>query len=413
MNGTDTKPDTHESDLLTDSLIITRPLYKHALTGFVVLGLVTLVWTFFGSIPQRVEGVGEVNTSGGLLEVSSAHNGRVVEVKTAINNEVKKDEILFILEQPELQRNIEEVENELQLLQAKKSKMVSGNEAIHDLKSSANVIEEKRILAQIVETDKTLSYLEKKIEQLESLVADGLVTATDLFEGKAALASARSDKEELTKLLLSVSLSTKEWELGENMTEDALGIDISKLEKELIDLRNQYLNNTEVTSPIAGNIVQIDASFGEVVHSGSAMATVEIPDNHLNYVLSLYVPFTTNALIEKGMLVDIEPYNVDRNLYGWLEGTVESVNKYVSSDSSLQGNFANEELVKLVTRSGPVFEVRVKLHLDPGTVSGFAWSNKKGPPYQLNVGTLCQAFVRVKDKSPIDYLIPIFKKYFY
>jgi len=40
------------------------------------------------------------------------------------------------------------------------------------------------------------------------------------------------------------------------------------------------------------------------------------------------------------------------------------------------------------------------------------WSNKKGPPYTINTGTLCHASVLVRQKPPIDYIIPVLKSYF-
>ncbi len=169
---------------------------------------------------------------------------------------------------------------------------------------------------------------------------------------------------------------------------------------------------TEVSSSVVGVVVQMNVDIGNEVAPGMHLATIELPDNLDNYLLDLYVPFSANAEIGEGMGVEVEPFTVDRNLYGWLKGTVLSVNRYVSSGAGLANELANNNLADLIDEKGPVYKIIVKLETDPSTKSGFAWSNKKGPPFQVSLGTLCKAYVKVKEKAPIDYLIPIFKAYF-
>lgn len=412
MSGDNSDHVAHESEILSDSLLITRPLYKHALLAFVVLSVAAIIWAVFGSIPQRIQGLGEINTTGGLFTVTSTHQGQIRKIKVAVNDQVKENQVLFILEQPELKSSISEMEDSLQLLKDKKEKMMQGNAASLSLKSDVNVIEERRIQLQIQEADKTIAFIKKKIKQNETLHADGLITSSELYDSKTSLATAVSDKANLHELLSSLSLNTQEWKLGKDLGEKDLDIQIKSQEKQLSELKLQYKKSTEVSALKAGEVIQMDMAYGDVVSPGTGLATIEIPDNYDNYKLNLYVPFTSNALIVKGMKVDIEPFTVDRNLYGWLKGTVVNVNKFVSSDESLKSALANTALVQLVSKEGPVYEVTVDLNTDPKTVSGFAWSNKKGPPFKVSVGSLCRAYVDVKDKAPIDYLIPVFKKYF-
>ena len=403
---------SNENEILSDSLLITRPLYNYALYAFVFVSLVAIIWAIFGSIPQRIEGMGEINTKEGLFTVSSTHSGQIKKINANVNDNVKENDVLFILEQPALKSTISETEDNIQLLKAKKEKMMQGNTESYSLKSDVNVIEEKRIRLQITESKKTIDFIKNKIQQNEKLYADGLITSSELFDSKTSLATAKSDLANLQELLSSLSLNTQEWKLGKTLSEKDLEIEISNSEKQLAELQKQYDKSTQIRTLVSGEVIQMDMSFGDVVDPGTALATIEIPSNYDNYKLNLYVPFTSNAIISKGMNVDIEPFTVDRNLYGWMKGTVVEVNKFVSSDESLASALANNALVKLVSEKGPVYEVIVKLNTDSKTVSGFAWSNKKGPPFKVNVGTLCRAYVDVKNKAPIDYLIPIFKKYF-
>ena len=108
----------------------------------------------------------------------------------------------------------------------------------------------------------------------------------------------------------------------------------------------------------------------------------------------------------------IEPFTVNHNLYGWLMGEVVEVNHFVSNTNSIIDELNNPDLVALIEQQGPTYRVKISLVSDPSTKSGFKWSNKTGPPFSINTGTLCRASILVKQKPPIDYIIPVFKSYF-
>lgn len=401
-----------ESALLTGSLIITRPLYKHALLAFVVGSVCAIIWAFFGSIPHRIEGLGEVNTTGGLYKVSTSYKGQIDKINVRINDDVKEGQILFLLKQPELENTILEMERELALLQTKKTLLKSGNATSSELKSGVNKIAKESLLAQIIATEKTRSFLEKKLQQNEKLLDDGLITDSQLVDVHKSLSDVQANKAAQEKALKDLVLSTQEWEHDKDMSENDAQNQIENLSKKLSSVRNAYSLNTEVASPISGVIVQMNVKYGNQITAGMQLCTVEVPDNQNNYILDMYVPFNSNARLSNGMDVDIEPFAVDRNLYGWLKGKVVNVNDYVSDGVELANELANDDLAKLIAQKGPVYKVTIKLLTDHSTESGFAWSNKKGPPFSINLGSLCTAYVKVKDKAPIDFLIPIFKEYF-
>ena len=408
-------PSTHaeqESELLTGSLIITRPLYKHALLAFVLGSACAIIWAFFGSIPHRLEGLGEVNTLGGLFKISTSYKGQIDKINVHINDDVKQGQVLFLLKQPELENTIHEMEQQLDLLKAKKSLLTSGNAISHKLKSGVNKIEAERLQAQISAAEKTLDFLDKKLQQNEKLLEDGLITDSQLIDIHKSIADLKANKGSQEKALKDLVLSTQEWAQGKDISENDAESDIVNFSKKLADAKEEYRLNTEVPSPISGSVVQVNVKQGNQVTPGMQLGTVEVPDNQANYVLDMYVSFNSNARIAQGMGVDIEPFSVDRNLYGWLKGKVVTVNNYVSDGTEMANELANEDLAKLVAQKGPVYKVTVKILVDPATKSGFAWSNDKGPPFEINLGSMCKAYVKVKDKAPIDYLIPIFKEYF-
>lgn len=412
MNGNKSEGKPGGDNSLSESLIITRPFYKYALIVFIVGGLLAVIWALFGSIPVRIEGFGELNSVAGLFKVTTMYSGQVAKVNVDLNSKVKQNDVLFVLKQPLLKNNIKYMEDDIRLMRTKDSLLKAGNLTSFSLRAGLNRINISKIKSQIQSTQNQIGYLKKRVTDQQQLYDRGLVTYSQLFSVKNSLESAKASLIALNEELSSDSLDTQQWKFGKQLNEKDLANEIVKSNKKLQDMIDDYNQNTYVRSETNGHVVELNVQYGDMVSPGMDLATLEKANNHKNYVCDLYMPFNTNEKITKGMSVEIEPFDVDHNLYGWLEGTVSNVNEYVSSSTSLVNSLDNTELVKLLESQGPVYKVTVNLITDSKTVSGFKWSNKVGPPYSVTVGTLCNAYVVVKNKAPIDFVIPIFKEYF-
>lgn len=412
MDGKQNEGNSGDNNVLTDSLIITHPFYKYALITFIIGSLVAVLWALFGSIPVRIEGLGEINSSSGLFKVSTMYSGQIKKVNVELNDNVKKNEVLFVLKQPQLENNIKYMKDDIRLLKTKDSLLKAGNITSFSLKAGLNRIDKKKIKSQIQSTQNDIKFLKKKVGEQQALYNRGLITYSQLFSAKNNLEDARANLISLNEELSSVSLNTQQWVFGKRLNENEIKSEIAKMNKKLQDMISDYQQNTYVKSMTDGHVVSLNVQYGDMIDPGMNLATLEKANNHKNYICDLYVPFNTNEKITRGMNVEVEPFDVDHNLYGWLEGKVIRVNEYVSSSTSLANSLDNTELVKLLESKGPVYKLKIKLLTDSTTVSGFKWSNKVGPPYGITVGTLCNAFVDVKNKAPIDFVIPIFKEYF-
>jgi len=77
--------DTNDLDVsLLATIAITRPIYAYVLIAFIAVSLIGLTWSVFGSIAQKIEGVGEIDTIDGLERVSSIYGGSIIEKKSGI-----------------------------------------------------------------------------------------------------------------------------------------------------------------------------------------------------------------------------------------------------------------------------------------------------------------------------------------
>ena len=399
-------------ETLMKSIDITRPIYSYVLIGIIITCLIAVIWSIFGSIPQRVEGVGMIDTVEGLERVTSISNGRISEVKVKLNDQVKAGDVLFIIAMPERKYSIDQMELSIGQLKQKKNITFSGNTKSTLIKKKSDELSELSLKKNIEEINKSIIFYTKRVVEEKKLLDEGLITYAQYFSVQQDLASMKMNKISTEEQLNLISLNRNEWNLNNNINEIDLSSQLTALEVELADLIEEYKFETEVTAKTSGFVRQINIKKGDIVSPEYILAIINANEDKKSYILNLYVPFTTNAFISKGMDVDVELFSADPNLYGYLKGSVKYVAPYISETEGLQNVLENNSLIKYLDAKGGVYKIIVDLETDPNTFSGFKWSNKKGPPMKIHPGQLSAAYVNVKVKAPIDYVLPIFNAYF-
>ncbi|WP_298565553.1 biotin/lipoyl-binding protein [uncultured Phascolarctobacterium sp.] len=85
-----------------DTLLeVTTPIGWMALAAMVVMVLSVLVWSVFGAMVVKVDGVGILLDSGGVVSVTSVSGGRVEDVFVRTGMRVQKGDLIAVLEQPQ------------------------------------------------------------------------------------------------------------------------------------------------------------------------------------------------------------------------------------------------------------------------------------------------------------------------
>jgi len=398
--------------VVAEALMVTSPLYRLALAAFVALGLGVVAWGLFGSVPNRIEGFGEIITKTGLHSVPAPAVGQVAHIDVHYGERVAKGQLLMRLDQPELQDQIDATDTEVQSLQSELDILRTGDKQSSDLREQVQSLERQRLSAQLKQLDSQVAYLKDELDKQRELFKKGIIIQATVQDSEQALASAKVSRDQTQESIRSLSLDSQQWQVDKEMNEKVKANQLVNLQKQLDNLHDQYKRNTEVRSEHDGRIIEMNTTRGAVVQRGTPLVVVEEERSEADYQFDLYVPYSANNRITKGMRVDVELLTVDHNVYGWLIGDVREVTDYVSTDAELQDNLQNDALAGKIKTNGPVFRVVVQLKKDRKTASGFAWTDHKGPPFRINVGSLGNAYVHVSDKAPVDYLIPIFNKYF-
>jgi len=400
-------------DFMTNSIVITRPIYSYVLIMFIIATLIALVWGIFGSIPQRIEGMGEIGTLSGLERVLPSFGGQIKSVNFKNGDTVQTGDVLFVLEKTEIDQGIENLKLSIKQLEQQKALTSSRIYKSAGLKKEANTLAKSRLNKSIEQLDKDIAFYEKKEADDKQLYQKGLITREQYFSSKTDLVALKNKKISAKEQLSLISLNKEEVEFNNIFDENDISNQIEVLKSSLVELEKNYKLQTEIIANSNGIIGEISGRIGDVISPGYKLAIIHYQGKDLkNYVLNLYVPYNANEPIKKGMSVDIQPFNVDHNKYGWLQGKVNYVSSIPADDYAMLETLGNKNVVELIDFRGSTYKVVVILETDPNTFSGFKWSNNKGPQIKLSSGQLSIGYVNVKVKAPIDFVLPIFNDYF-
>ena len=394
---------------LMKPVLITSPMYNYVLIGITVISLIAIIWSLFGSIPQRVQGIGMINTIEGLERVTASSSGRVSAIKFSVNDSVKKGDVIAIIEQPALKSSIEKLKFSIKKLKQNNLIASSGTTENNKIIRLSNNLSRSRLNSNLDKVNESILFLEKRVLQEKILYEKGLITYSQYFTTQQQLSSTKLSKIEIEEQLKQLTLDNNERVLNNNLDELNTSKQLGILELELKDLMEEYKAKSEVTAQISGYISQINANVGDLVTPELTLiniTTVNEDDN--NYILNLYVPFNTNAIIKKGMSVDIEIFSVNPYENGYLKGKVKDVSQYMADAEGLLKTLGNETLIGIIDSKGGVYSLVVELEKNPETFNGYKWSNSKGPKSKIYPGQLSLAYVNVKVKAPIEFVLPIF-----
>jgi HlyD family secretion protein len=116
--------------------------------------------------------------------------------------------------------------------------------------------------------------------------------------------------------------------------------------------------------------------------------------------------------IKPGMQIQITPDTVKRERFGGIVGSITSVSAFPVTKEGAASVVGNPEVAEnLIAQAGPKIEAIAFLELDPSTFSGYQWSASKGPTLKMTPGTTTTARVKVEERSPITFILPILREW--
>jgi len=362
-----------------------------------------IIWGIFGKIPVRVDTSGILLSSGGMSNISSTVNGSVSDVNVKNGDTLSKGDVIAIIGEGEIVKQMNDKKEVIAVLETLTADMDWSN-----VELPSELLEIQQLGQQIKSAGSAAGYAGvnpqiagNEYEAYKKLYEAGAVSKAELDAKYSAYMNAQSNYS-------AQSLTASQARGQFDVTKAAK---LAQMKSELLELQSSIQTKYTIVAHEDCKVVTVKVAKGDVVGAGTQIASVaKIGSDVKALEAVIYVPVSDGKKIKEGMSVKIYPTTVTREEYGYMKGTVTMVPEYPVSPESVMDTLGNESLAQTLTGEGSPLEVRVDLVVDDQTVSGYAWSGKKGATVNVQNGTLCQAAIVVEEQSPASMVIPILKK---
>lgn len=390
---------------------VTSPQSWIALAGLGLLLLAVVIWSFAGTIPTRVNAQGVIIRPGGVLEVYAQGAGPVEQVLVTAGETVAAGQVVARLAQPALVRERDHARARLEELERQHRELASFSARNLTLQSNSRALEKSKLENTVAFAEQRLEALRDQIRSEEALLEKGLITRQTVLNTRQAyfatedlLEGARNDIKQLPLTQLTTAT-----EADQEILQSQLRINEAERELQLLD--QQLDRVSAVTSPYAGRVLEVKQNPGAIVGIGSALVSLELLEaEQEGLTVVAYVPVQDGKDVVRGMPVQVSPANVVREEDGFLIGRVGYVSEFPATPDGMMRVLGNSTLVQSLSAAGAPFAAYVELDVDPEAVSGYKWSSMRGRGIAVNSGTLCTVAITVRERRPVDLVIPVLRQ---
>lgn len=168
--------------------------------------------------------------------------------------------------------------------------------------------------------------------------------------------------------------------------------------------RNSANQTVTVYSDQVGTVSALTVKLDDTFSPGKDVIRVA-PLSAAPQLVVCYVPLAQAKRLERGMNVNITLDALDSNSYGHMAARIVNIDAYPTPREGITSVIgADNYLESAFTKDGAVVAVACELALDPGTASGYYWSNAKGASVQVQNGSLVTAKIVTDEVAPITKL---------
>lgn len=396
------------NDAIRDLLVVTRRRgwLTMAGVGFVILAI--LIYAIFGRIPVKVKGAGMLVAGSDLYLVDVSSAGRLIDIHVKVGDRVEEGQLVAEMSSRDLDRQLESLSQRLILLEEQNT-VLSTVEGSQLEFSQATLERSITSLEQEITSSNTLHGLKKdQLTAQKELIKKGYISQNTLI-------STMQEVTQLEQSMLKSQASLKESRQSHETTvgsvkqsRAARADEINQTRAQIAELESKRDTQLMVVSDVAGVVVGVRQDRGSVLDAGAPLFEIQEGASTKGTLSSIaYLSLKTGKRAAPGMLAEVSPTIAKRSRFGFIKGTVSSVEEYVASEEQLETVFANESIVQEIRQGlGPVIRVGIEMETDAATPSGFRWSTNQGYPVRLTAGTEITIEVVVEERRPISYVIP-------
>lgn len=402
-------------DGLDQALRVTNPVGWLVILTLIAFIIASVIWSIFTEVPVKVNGQGILLNPGGVVEIVSSSEGRLMDLLVTSGERIQQGQIVANLDQSDLKLEHSLKEAELEGLKAHLAS-VSAFHKRDDVARQAHNIEQSRAL------DKRITLLNQRLrwqkdldDVLEGLWKKKLVNREKLLQNRIEISQIRETLAQAETERTSLSLQERETQIEYEREVLDISEQIATIGRELDGIKQRLTRHGVVRSPYSGLMVESKVNAGEFVSVGLSLLSLMRDDEasgaaQLSAVV--YVPPSDGKKIKPGMTVDVAVSTIKREEHGFIRGRVRRVAEIPSTSQGMLRTLKNDRLVESMSGDdGAPFEVQVELLTDEDSPSGYRWSSGKGPDTQVHSGTLCDADVSVRYVRLIALVFPALERW--
>jgi len=361
--------------------------------GAMLAGLV--LWSVFGTIPDRVDGQGILVRGGGLRQLRASGDGALTKLAVKLNDAVVPGQIVGEISQVGTSEEIKAAQQQLQLAERDYDASKAEDEAtIAGIRATIAGLEADKRSTQLL-----LERARVNVARLNESLKQGLVTR------------AQVEQAERDRVGLEATLTSKDAQIAnQNAQIRSVQQRIRAKEDAVARARRELERVSVVTSSLAriqstveGKIIELRRRVGDFVRNGEVIAIVEPPGRDIQPIV--YVSAASGKRLARGMEAQISPTTVRREEYGFMKGVVQEVGQVEVSADAVKSVTANDQLAQEFLAGGGKIEVQIGLLPNPETPSGYTWSSSSGPPFKIETGTRVAVSVVAARTSPFKYYV--------
>jgi HlyD family secretion protein len=381
---------------------VTSPMGWLALltVGGILVGVI--VWSVFGSIPERINGQGVLLRGGANKEIRSGGSGVISSLELKEGQMVSIGQSLGAISQATNENDISIARTKLQQLE--NQKLTQNIDASAGVASAQSQIARLRGDLDLKRSD--LQRARAEVARLEPLFAANAITASRMEAARNAVSNAQSQITSVEGQISAEQTRIRTLQSGPAGLDGQIAVAREELKRVLTRVGAQ----TAIASTVAGRVFEIRKNVGDTVGENDVIATLEDTTGTVQVIA--FVNAEVSKRIAVGMPTEVSPTDVKREEYGFMLAKVSERGDFAASDSYVMSRMRNEAIVKRLTGNGTVVEVRAMLRPKDTTPSGFEWSTSDGPPFKIGGGTLVSVDIVVERKAPITLVMPFLRKTF-
>ncbi len=395
-------------DQLDTMLVVVNNKAWIALACLVVLMILVVLWSFFGSLSVQVEGRGILSHKQGVFTVQSLTEGVVQHLFVKPGDTVEKGQLVAeifdaqdAIRYEDAQAKVKDAQRNFDILkkEIEQESIALSNSTKATLSAKEYDLKQKEELLKIVNVD---------LEKRKKLAKEGLVSATSVRDTEQKQIQINIEIETIKAGIEEIKSSmVKGYRTGELRDKEQ---DLLR-EKEQLELLRSKLERSKVYSPSKGRVLELLISKGNFVTPGTSLIWFENTTNPQEaFIMNGFFPIEKGKLLSLGDRVEIAVSTVNVQEWGYLIGRISEISIHAVSPEAIIRAVHNRDVKEyLAPGSSPVIQTRIELERNSEAPSGYRWTSGKGPSVTLSTGTVGVIKATVERIKPIYYIFPVWR----